>query len=175
MRRVAALLLAAAGAVAATAPATADVTLTDIQVAARALSFMESPPSGNVRVGIVYDPSETRTSRQARQLRAMLDGGLRVGNLELEPTMVSVDQAAEADVDVFFLTEHLGEAAGRVAEASNNRGIPCATTDIEQVRNGLCALGIRSAPKVEILVNRSAADKSGTTFATAFRLMINEL
>lgn len=174
MRRVVPLLLLAAmAAVASTA--SADVTLTDVQVAARALSFMESPPSGNVRVGIVYDPDESRTGRQAGALQTMLAGGLRVGNLELEPTLVSLERAAEADVDVFLLTENVGAAAERVAEASTRRGIPCATTDIEQVRNGLCALGIRSTPKVEILVNRAAAERSGTTFATAFRLMIKEL
>jgi hypothetical protein len=47
------LCLLAAG-VLASASVRGEVTAMDLQVAARALSFMESPLSGRVRVGILY-------------------------------------------------------------------------------------------------------------------------
>lgn len=174
MRR-AALLCLVSFASFASGPARADVSVTDLQITARALTFMESPPSGNVRVGIIYNPTNTSTRRQARELEQMLRGGLRVGNINLEPRMVSIDQAASAGVDLFFLTENLGEAGRKVAGLGKTRRIPCVTTDLAQVRDGACAVGIRSTPKVEILVNRDAANSSGMTFAAAFRMMISEI
>jgi hypothetical protein len=49
------------------------------------------------------------------------------------------------------------------------------TTDLNQVRDGVCLMGVRSSPKVQIVVNRAAANASGITFATVFRVMITEI
>lgn len=160
---------------AALTPASAEATRMDFQVAARALSFIQSPPSGDVRVGIVYSTAEPATQREAGRIERLLGDGLRVGNINLEPVVVDADAAGAADVDVFFLTDRLGKRAAVIAELSASQDIPCVTTDIEQVRAGACALGVRSRPKVEILVNRALAEQSGAQFATAFRMMVTEL
>jgi hypothetical protein len=153
----------------------ADVSATDLQVAARALSFMEKPLTGAVRVGIVYAPASPRSSRQAEQLRAMIGGGLKAGSVQLSPVMVKADEAAIANVDLFFLTEYVGPQDAPLSAISAARQIPCVTTDIAQVQSGTCVMGVRSRPKVEILVNRAAAAASGMNFATVFRVMITEL
>jgi ABC-type uncharacterized transport system substrate-binding protein len=153
----------------------ADVTLTDLQIAARALSFMEDPLTGTVRVGIVHAPTNARSARQAEDLRSMLAGGLQVGSLELRPVMVRLDEAQVADVDLFFLTEYLNPHEVPLSAVSAARRIPCVTTDIAQVQSGACIMGVRSAPKIEILVNRAASIASGMAFATVFRVMITEL
>ena len=74
-----------------------------------------------------------------------------------------------------FLTAGLNDEAQGVAAASRALKIPCVTADLAQVKNGTCAMGIRSQPKIEILVNRAAAEANGTTFSTVFRMMITEL
>jgi ABC-type uncharacterized transport system substrate-binding protein len=155
--------------------ARADVTLTDLQVAARALSFMEAPLTGTVRVGIVHDPANPRSTRQAQEMQVMLSDGLQVGNVELRPVMVGLDEASAADVDLFFLTEYLSSQELLLAAISTTRQIPCITTDVAQVQRGACLMGVRSTPKVEILVNRAASIDSGMAFATVFRVMITEL
>jgi len=158
------------------APATiAEFTETDLQIAARALSFMEQPISGNVRVGIVYSPASPRSTRQAEQLLSDLGRGLTVGNIVLRPVMVPIADAATADVDLFLLTENMPPDDKPLAAISKARQIPCVTTDIDQVRSGGCIMAIRSKPKVEILINRDAARDSGLQFATAFRVMITEI
>jgi ABC-type uncharacterized transport system substrate-binding protein len=164
----------AAGALAAPLAA-ADVTPLDLQVAARALSFMERPLSGRVRVGVVYSPQSPRSSNQAQQLRTQLGAGLRVGNIELVPGLVALGDAARADVDLFLLTEHVPPGEAALAGVSKARQIPCVTTDVEQVRSGACIMAVRSRPKVEIIVNRDAANDSGLRFATAFRVMVTEI
>jgi len=42
------------------------------------------------------------------------------------------------------------------------------------VRNGICAIGVQIVPKIEIYVNRAAAEDDDTTFGSVFRMMITE-
>ena len=155
--------------------AQADVTRTDMQVAARALSFISNPLTGPVKVGILYSKSSSRSVRQAENLRAMLADGLRVGSLQMSPVLVELREAADADVDLFFLTEHIEPNATDTLADNTSAPILCVTTDIDQVRNGACTIGVRSRPKVEVFVSMAAAKASDITFSTVFRVMITEL
>lgn len=152
----------------------AQVTRTDLQVAARALSFMEQPLTGKVRVGIVYEPDSPRSVQQAQELARLIGTGMQAGRVELQPALVRVADAAAANVDLYFLTEFVApQAAAGTASLPPNR--PCVTTDLTHVENGSCLMGISSKPKVSIVVNREAAKRSGITFATVFRVMITEI
>lgn len=155
--------------------AVADVSRRDLQILGRALSFLESPPSGVVRIGVVYSSSDTRTRRHANEIRSVFDGGLQIGNIRLEPALVATEEAGNADVDVFLIPDSFPGDVEPISAASSARGIPCATTDVARVREGACTLGVRSQPKIEILVNRAMAEKANTKFATAFRMMITEI
>jgi len=155
--------------------AQANVTKVDLQIAARALSFMERPLSGTVRLGIVFNPRDTSSVQSADALVSMLGSGLKVGNLVFAPVRVALDQVATAQVDAFFLVDGLGDRARPISEATERKKIPCFTIDLEQVRNGTCALGVQVEPKVQIYVNRGAAARSDTTFVSLFRMMIIEL
>ncbi|HZD54304.1 MAG TPA: hypothetical protein VE175_14745 [Woeseiaceae bacterium] len=156
-------------------PARADVTRTDVQVAARALSFVSNPLAGRIDVGIVYSAASPRSVTQAKDLRSMLDHGLRIGALDLQPVLVELNDVPDADVDLFFLTEHIAPDETPPLVGIAGTPIICVTTDIEQVRNGVCTIGVRSRPRVEVFVSRAAAMASDVTFATAFRVMITEL
>lgn len=157
-------------------PARADVTTADVQVAARALSFVSNPLKGAVRVGIVYAAGNPRSVEQAQDLRGMLGNGLKVGHLELRPVLVKSTDVAGADVDLFFLTEFMtaNETPNLLGDRAR-RPILCVTTDIAQVRNGACVMGVRSRPKVEVFVNRTSAAANDIHFSTVFRVMITEL
>jgi ABC-type uncharacterized transport system substrate-binding protein len=152
----------------------AAVTSTDVQIAARALSFMEKPFAGAVRVGILYAPSSPESVREAESLRDLLGAGMKIGKLELKPTLVKTSDAATANVDMYFLTEYVAAADASAAGIADSKR-PCVTTDFAQVYSGACLMGVRSAPKVQILVNRDAAKDSGVEFATVFRVMITEI
>ncbi len=156
------------------ATVSAAVTTTDLQVAARALSFMERPFAGVVRVGILYSANSPRSLREAETLRGLLGDGMKIGKLELRPVLVATTDAARANVDMFFLTEFVGaDDAIAAGIAASQR--PCVTTDFAQVESGVCLMGVRSAPKVQIVVNRETAKVSGVEFATVFRVMITEI
>ncbi len=153
--------------------AQAAISESDLQIAARALSFMANPPTGTVRVGIVFDPSNPQSAADAPQLRQLMANGLRVGNLTLQPVPVPISDASSAQVGFFFLTEGAG-AAARLGDIAKAKQVACITVDLAQVRAGACAIGVRSAPRIEILVNQAAAQGSGVTFSTAFRMLITE-
>ncbi len=156
-------------------PTRADVGSGEMQIIGRALSFLQKPMTGEITVGIVFSASNAESAREAELARRALGNGLAVGNLTLKALPVPIGEISRARVDLLFLTAGLGAEAQAVEAVSRAQQIPCATTDIVQVRNGSCALGIRSQPKVEILVNRAAAAASGTAFSTVFRMMITEI
>jgi hypothetical protein len=150
------------------------VSLSDLQIAVRALGFINNPPTGKVSVGVVYAPDIPGSTQEAQELQAILGNGLQVGNLFLKPVMVPVNDGDISTVGLLFLTQGLGSISRTLLSASKKKRILCVTTDITQVIKGACALGVKSYPKIEILVNRAAAANSGITFASAFNMMITE-
>jgi hypothetical protein len=155
--------------------AQADVTPKDIQVMARALAFTEKPPTGDVAMGIVYAPGNPQSAKEAEDLQKLLGAGLQAGAMVLKPVLVKIDEVAGANVGAFLLTEGVGADASKLAAATKAQQKPCVTIDIAQVQSGACVMGVKSEPKVEIIVNKAAAADSGVSFAASFRMMITEL
>jgi len=156
-------------------PAQAAITHNDLLIMARVVGFISHHSSGELNVGIVYAPGVSRSVEEAEDLQAMLGSGLRVGDVFLKPVMVSIEGVNNANVGVFFLTGGVGNSAQKLLAPCREKQIPCITADISQVRNGSCVIGIVSNPKIEILVNRSAAANCNTKFSTPFSMMITEI
>src|ERR1700722_16317183 len=152
----------------------AQFALSDVQIAGRALGFLDKPLRGEVDVGIVYSPANPQSAREAESLKDLLGDGLRIGDITLKPVLVPVADVGRAPAGLFFLTDDV-DGVDRVAAAARLRRIPCITTDLATVKSGACAIGIRSQPKIEILVNRNAAAESHLSFSTVFRMMITEM
>jgi hypothetical protein len=155
--------------------ARAEVTPKDLQVMARALGFTEKPATGDVTIGIVYAPSNPQSAKEAEDLQKLMGDGLKAGAMVLKPKLVKIDEVASADAGAFLLTEGVDADASKLAAATKAKQKPCVTTDIAQVQSGACVMGIKSEPKVEIIVNKAAAADSGVSFAASFRMMITEL
>jgi hypothetical protein len=171
-RRLQSLLLLCA--IFASGTAHGQFTLSDLQVAGRALGFLDRPIQGEVTAGIVYSQGNAQSAREAEELKEMLGEGLRIGNLTLRPVLLPVTDLQHATTALFLLTNGV-ENVALVAETARLRRIPCITTDLAIVRSGNCAIGVRSQPKIEILVNRNAAIGSQLSFSAVFRMMITEM
>ena len=175
MRRTFRSSLAACCLVLLCAGARAQFTLNDLQIAGRALGFLEKPLSGDVKAGIVYAPDDPRSVAEADALKGLLGEGLRVGNVRLVPVLVPVAELSRAGVALFFLTTGMTDADTKsVTAAAVAKHTPCITTDLSQVRAGACAMGVRAQPKVEIFVNRAAAASTNLAISAVFRMMITE-
>ena len=68
-----------------------------------------------------------------------------------------------------------GAASAAVIEAARTQHALCVTAGLAAVQAGTCTMAIRSNRRVEIFVNREAANQAALAFATAFRIMVHEL
>jgi hypothetical protein len=156
-------------------PAQGAVTLQDVQVAARVLGFTANPPSGAVRLGIVYDPANAASVADEHELAGILGAGLAVGGVTLVPVPVTMRKLGSVPMDVVFLTGGLGSEAAQAEAFVEQKKMLCMTTDMAATAAGNCALGIQTEPKVAITLNAAAASDSDVSFAAAFVLMITEI
>lgn len=155
--------------------AQAAVTAKDVQVAGRVLSFTNPPTSGNVKLGIVYDPGNAASAADEQALLGILGSGLNVAGVNLIPVPVTIGSVSSAQVGAFFLTSGLGSAGAAVGTAAAAAKILCLTTDLAATQAGYCAVNVQSDPKVQITVNKAAASASGVNFASAFLMMVTEI
>jgi hypothetical protein len=152
----------------------AEFTLSDLQIAGRALGFLDKPVQGQITAGIVYSPANPQSAREAEALKEMLGDGLRIGNVTLRPVLIPIADIQHSTAAIFLLTDGVEDAVP-LADAARGRRIPCITTDLAKVKSGSCAIGVRSHPKIEILVNRNAVAGSDLKFSAVFRMMITEM
>lgn len=145
----------------------------DMTVMARAMAFLESPPSGLAVVGIAFPRASEEGQREAGRLAAAFGDGLRSGRAILIGRPVPIeDLPAQGLVAVLLTTAALPHA--REAAAVAGRGVLTVATDRAPVDAGFIMLAIRAEPQVEIIANRAAAAAAGIRFATAFRMLIQE-
>jgi hypothetical protein len=82
----------------------------------------------------------------------------------------------------------LGDGAGLIAvilaagagergasAAARLHGMLCVTATDDLVRSGHCIMAVHSQPRVDITINRSAAQAAGIGFTAAFSMLVHEL
>lgn len=144
----------------------------DMDVIARALTFLQ-PPLSAAFVAIVYTSTDPASRRDAEEIAGMLSGGLKVGPTVLMPRVLA-SQAIGAGGFALMIAA-TGASGPEIKEFSRTARIMCVTADMAAVQAGLCTMAVKSLPRVEIVVNHAAASASGTAFAAAFRMMIKEI
>jgi hypothetical protein len=146
----------------------------DLQVAGRALTFLENGPTGRVVLGVVFDPSKPASVAEKNAVMAAIGGGYAAGAVTLVGKPVEADDVAGvAGVNALFVTGGVNYAA--VGAAAKARKIVTIGSAPACVNSGACVMGVTTEPKVEIVVNRSAAAAVGVAFKAAFRMMIKEI
>ena len=157
------------------APLTVDLpTPQDMQIAGHVLHFQQTPVLGAIVVAIVFNPADTRSHDEAAATAALLGNGLVVGDLILRPRLVEQAHLAEAgEYGAVFTTVAVDQAL--LGADLKKRQVPCLTRHSEQVEHGSCIVAICSQPSVSIVVNMQNAGLAGVHFATAFRMMVQEI
>lgn len=156
--------------------AKAAVTEKDFQVIARALGFMANGPKGTVDVAIVHTPEDPASMAEAQAALAVLGEGLKAGALTLRPVMVpSSDLGKLSGTGAIFVTPGTSGQQDAIFAASKTSGTITISTDRACVEAGKCAMFVATAPKVEILVNKTAAAAANVSFDSAFKMMIKEI
>jgi hypothetical protein len=166
-------LITAVGVLAGPGVASADAAK-DLQVAGRALTFLENGPTGRATLGVVFDPSKPASVAEKNAVMAAIGGGYSAGTVTLVGKPVEAgDVGGVAGVNALYVTEGVNYAA--VGSAAKGKKLVTISSDLACVRSGACVMGVTTAPKVEITVNRAAAASVGAAFKAAFRMMIKEI
>lgn len=146
----------------------------DLQVAGRALTFLESGPTGKATLGVVFDPSKPASVAEKNAVMAALGSGMSTGALTLVGKAVEAgDVGGVSGVAALYVTT--GVNAGPVGAAARGKKIITIGSDMSCVTSGACVMSVSADPKVEIVVSRSAAAAVGAVFKAAFRMMIREV
>jgi hypothetical protein len=151
----------------------ASLTQKDVQILAKAIGFLEPPPSGTGTVAIAYDPSNPASKQDADAIAGYFGDGLKAGAATLKPVVTAVGQLSSGGF--VAVVAAAGVKVEQVATATRALHVACITADATAVQSGQCVMSVKSDPKVEILISRSAAASSNVGFGSAFLLMAHEI
>jgi len=151
----------------------ASLTQKDVQILAKAIGFLEPPPSGNGTVAIAYEPSNPASKQDADAIASYFGDGLKAGGAILKPVVTAVGQLSAGGF--VAVVAAAGVKVEQVATSTRALHVACITADATAVQAGQCVMSVKSDPKVEILISRSAAASSNVGFGSAFLLMAHEI
>ena len=152
----------------------AEFTAKDAQVLGRTLGYVGDGRTGNALVGIVGSPGGPAAQDGVERVLAVIGQGLAAGRVTLQARLLPIDQLAVASgMDALFVTS---ESLGRpeVMRAAERLRIPVVSTDLACAEKAQCTVGFTSEPTVQIVISRSAADRTGVRFTQAFRMLVPE-
>jgi hypothetical protein len=159
-----------------TALMAAEPTKKDVLIASRALNFVTPKPGGSVVAAIVFDGSNPASKADADALAAIIGDGLKAGKIKLSAKLVDAnDLASIGDAKLAIIAASASAQHAAIASGLAGKSILTVSTDLSCVEAGHCAVGVKSKPKVEIIVNKSAAKGLGLDFVPAFLLMVKEV
>jgi hypothetical protein len=159
--------LAAVATLFAAAPAQA-TSARDAAVVARAVSFVQGGPTGEVSVAVVDGPG-------ADAAVAAFGSGVAAGAVTLKARKVPLSALAGSGAKVVLVPEGQSGVHAEVAEIAKRMRALTVSSELSCVQAGHCVMGVRAEPRVEIVVSRAAAAANGVAFQSAFRVMIREL
>ena len=70
------------------------LTQKDVQILAKAIGFLEPPPTGPATVAIAYDPADPASKADADAIAGYFGDGLKAGGAVLKPKVTEVGQLA---------------------------------------------------------------------------------
>ncbi len=146
------------------------VSFKDIQILSRALSFIENGPTGDVNIGVVYDAS----AAEADEILSLVGTGIASGKIKLHAEKVSAKDAKSAQYPVLLFTAGTDTSQKAIFDAVNNKGIITVSMHDHCLNSSNCVMVVKSEPKVDIKVSSAAAETTGVSFGSAFRMMISE-
>lgn len=145
----------------------------DVQILAKAIGFLEPPPTGPQTVAIAFDAADPASKQDADAIAGYFGDGLKAGGAVLKPKVVEVGQLGAGGFIAIVASS--GVKIAQVTAATQAQHVACVTADATAVQAGQCVMSVKSDPKVEILINRSAASSSGVGFGSAFLLMAHAI
>lgn len=148
----------------------------NVPIAARVVSFLQPSPTGVVPAAILYEPGNPASEAEANAIENSIGSGVSVGRSSLRARRVPVGSlAALSGFRVAFVTAGLRSEQVSIAAAAAKSSVLTISSDAACVQAGRCVVGIASAPKTQIIVNRAAARAANIRFGSAFLMLVKEI
>lgn len=116
----------------------------DLQIAVRALTFLEKAPSGSAVMGVVFDPSKPGSVAEKNAVMAALGGGYSAGGLTVTGKAIEAGSVGSASgVTALFVTT--GVAYSAVGAAAKGKNLITIGSDTACATSGGCAIRDRKS------------------------------
>ena len=76
---------------------------------------------------------------------------------------------------VVYVASGMGAHHAKIGSAAKSSGVLAVSADRSCVDVGACSMFVSSSPKVEIVINKGAAEGAGIEFQAAFKMMVTEI
>jgi hypothetical protein len=141
-----------------------------VQIIAKALGFLDPQPHGGL-VAVIYATGDPASRADANAIVALFGDGLASGGGAV--TARAVDAAAFGD-GAGYVAIILAAGAENAGLATLRHGLLSITAADALVKSGQCVMAVHSQPRVDITVNRAAAQAAGVGFTAAFGMLVHE-
>jgi hypothetical protein len=149
----------------------------DIVAGLGTFPLMTDKISGDVTLGIIYDPTLMSSKSDAENIKKIVDAGIDLpGGGKLSALLVSVEELGKLSrVRAAFITPGLESHFADIALATSAASVLTMTTDVACVKAGTCIIGVATKPGVTIYFNKTAADAAKIEFSQAFAMLVRQL
>jgi hypothetical protein len=144
----------------------------DVQIIAKALGFLDPAPPGGI-VAVIYATRNVASKADATAIVALFGDGLASGGGIVTAKAIDAGSLGDGTGYVAIILAAGGENAGP-AGLTPRRLLSITAAD-ELVRAGRCVMAVHSEPRVDITVNRAAAQAAGIGFTAAFGMLVHEI
>jgi hypothetical protein len=144
----------------------------DVQIIAKALGFLDPPARGGM-VAVIYTSGNVASKADATAIVALFGDGLTSGGGTI--TAKAIDAGSFADGTGYVAIILAAGAANAGPAPPRAHKLLSITAADALVRSGYCVMAVHSDPRVDITVNRAAAQAAGVGFTAAFGMLVHEI
>jgi hypothetical protein len=145
----------------------------DLQIFAKAVGFLEPPPTGTLTVAIAYNADSADSKQDADGIAANFGDELKAGGATLKAKVVASKDLKGGGPFIAIITA-AGALNDTVSSVARDQHALCVTADSAAIAAGTCVMTVKSDPVIEIAISKAGAESSSVKFSSAFLLMAHE-
>ena len=153
----------------------ADVSLADLQAAARTLGFVDTLQNrSTVSIGVVYGASARDGKTSAAQTAGALAAMRGPGSSAIRANAVSVDELAQnaQHFDALYLMPGLAANGAQITDAVRRLHVVSISSDAGCLDVRCCVLMVQAGSGVNIVLDTALSAAAGVQFSSVFTMMV---
>lgn len=148
----------------------------DVSVIRQILNFLKPKPGNPFYIAIMYNPTEKQSQDDSIQLKNIINNGSKIHDLNIIAEAVSINNLKELkNYNAIIMGKDVSNYYSNIFQAVSEYKLISFTNDLKCVENSLCTLYIETNPSIEIVLNKSAAQKSSISFTSTIVMMVMEI